>query len=171
MTQVVLIGPPGAGKSAAGALLAQTLGTTFRDTDEEVARAAGKAVPDIFLEDGEDVFRDLERSAVIRALEEHDGVVAVGSGAILDDAIRVSLKERTVVYLAADFTTVAKRAGLDRPRVVLPGNPRGRLRAMLAERVPVYESVATITVQADDAADAEDLAAQIAARLGQGTAR
>jgi len=171
MTQVVLIGPPGAGKSAAGALLAQTLGTTFRDTDEEVARAAGKAVPDIFLEDGEDVFRDLERSAVIRALEEHDGVVAVGSGAILDDAIRVSLKERTVVYLAADFTTVAKRAGLDRPRVVLPGNPRGRLRAMLAERAPVYESVATITVQADDAADAEDLAAQIAARLGQGTAR
>ena len=122
-------------------------------------------MPDIFLEDGEEAFRDLERTAVARALDEHDGVLALGSGAVLDQAVQRALKERTVIYLAADFSTVAKRAGLDRPRVVLPGNPRGRLRAMLDERRAVYESLATITVQADDVADADDLAAEIARRL------
>lgn len=170
MSQVVLIGPPGAGKSAAGALLARKLGTSFRDTDEDIEAAAGKPVPDIFLEDGEDAFRDLERTAVTKALDEHDGVLALGSGAVLDEGLRAALRTRTVVYLAADFGTVAKRAGLDRPRVVLPGNPRGRLRAMLEERRPVYESLATITVQADDAADADELAAEIVRRL-DGSAR
>lgn len=165
--QVVLIGPPGAGKSAAGPPLAHALGTTFRDTDSDVEAAAGKPVPDIFLEDGEDAFRDLERVAATKALEEHDGVLALGSGAVLDTAVRENLAGRTVVYLAADFTTVAKRAGLDRPRVVLPGNPRGRLRALLDERRAVYESLATITVQADDAADADELAAEIVRRLGE----
>jgi len=167
MSQVVLIGPPGAGKSAAGAMLARKLGTPFRDTDSDIEAAAGKPVPDIFLEDGEDTFRDLERTAVTRALDEHDGVLALGSGAVLDTTVREILAGRTVVYLAADFTTVAKRAGLDRPRVVLPGNPRGRLRAMLDERRAVYESLATITVQADDAADAGELAAEISRRLDE----
>ncbi|HZR48868.1 MAG TPA: shikimate kinase [Streptosporangiaceae bacterium] len=167
MSQVVLIGPPGAGKSAAGALLARQLGTSFRDTDEDIEATAGKPVPDIFLEDGEDAFRDLERTAVAKALDEHDGVLALGSGAVLNTTVREILAGRTVVYLAADFTTVAKRAGLDRPRVVLPGNPRGRLRAMLEERRAVYESLATITVQADDAADAGELAAEISRRLDE----
>lgn len=167
MSQVVLIGPPGAGKSAAGAMLARKLGTSFRDTDADIEAVAGKPVPDIFLEDGEDTFRDLERSAVTQALDEHDGVLALGSGAVLDTTVREILAGRTVVYLAADFTTVAKRAGLDRPRVVLPGNPRGRLRAMLDERRAVYESLATITVQADDAADAGELAAEISRRLDE----
>lgn len=167
MSQVVLIGPPGAGKSAAGAMLARKLGTPFRDTDSDIEAAAGKPVPDIFLEDGEDTFRDLERTAVTQALDEHDGVLALGSGAVLDTTVREILAGRTVVYLAADFTTVAKRAGLDRPRVVLPGNPRGRLRAMLDERRAVYESLATITVQADDAADASELAAEISRRLDE----
>jgi shikimate kinase len=164
---VVLIGPPGAGKSAAGAALARTLGTAFRDTDADVEAAAGKPVPDIFLEDGEEAFRDLERTAAAKALGEHDGVLALGSGAVLDAAVREALTARTVVYLAADFGTVAKRAGLDRPRVVLPGNPRGRLRALLDERRAVYESLATITVRADDAADADELAAEIARRLDE----
>lgn len=167
MSQVVLIGPPGAGKSAAGAMLARKLGTPFRDTDSDIEAVAGKPVPDIFLEDGEDTFRDLERIAVTQALDEHDGVLALGSGAVLDTTVREILAGRTVVYLAADFTTVAKRAGLDRPRVVLPGNPRGRLRAMLDERRAVYESLATITVQADDAVDAGELAAEISRRLDE----
>lgn len=167
MTQVVLIGPPGAGKSAAGAVLARALGTGFRDTDADIEAAAGKPVQDVFIEDGEDAFRDLERTAAAQALDEHDGVLALGSGAVLDGVVRQALSERTVVYLAADFATVAKRAGLDRPRVVLPGNPRGRLRTMLDERRAVYESLATITVQADDAADADELATEIARRLAE----
>lgn len=169
---IVLIGPPGAGKSVVGAALADLLGTGFRDTDKDVAALAAKPVPDIFLEDGEDAFRELERTAARRALDEHDGVLALGSGAVLDSGLQAALKLRTVVYLAADFSTVAKRAGLDRPRVVLPGNPRGRLRTMMSERHSLYESLATITVQADDGGDPDQVAAEIAARLGQdGAAR
>lgn len=165
---IVLIGPPGVGKSTAGEKLAEILSTTFRDTDADIEAQSGKPVAEIFIDDGEAAFRELERVAVTRALSEpHKSVIALGSGAILDDQVTEALAKRAqaVVYLAADFTTVAKRAGLDRPRVVLPGNPRGRLRAMLDQRRPRYEALATITVQADDAGDPAELAAEIAARI------
>ncbi len=164
---IVLIGPPGVGKSTAGEKLAEMLSTTFRDTDADIEAQSGKPVADIFIDDGEAAFRELERVVATRAISQPDGVVALGSGAILDDQVAEALAERAkaVVYLAADFTTVAKRAGLDRPRVVLPGNPRGRLRAMLDQRHPRYEALATITVQADDTAGPAELAAEIAARL------
>jgi shikimate kinase len=165
LNQVVLIGPPGVGKTTAGARLAQTLGTTFRDTDADVEAVTARPVSDIFIEDGEEAFREIEGQAALKALAEHDGVLALGSGAVLDERVQRALGGRTVVYLEADFSTVAKRAGFDRARVVLPGNPRGRLKAFLAERHRLYGSLATITVQTDDADDAEHLAALIAARL------
>jgi shikimate kinase len=160
----VLIGPPGAGKSAAGPLLAARIGVEFRDTDEDVAAAAGKPVGDIFIEDGEEAFREVERRASAAALREHDGVLALGSGAVLDAGIQELLQGLPVVYLSADFGTIARRLGLDRARVVVPGNPRGRIRAMLDERRPVYERLATITVQTDDY-DPDEVAGQITARL------
>lgn len=165
LNQVVLIGPPGVGKTTAGARLAQTLGTAFRDTDADVEAVTAKPVSDIFIEDGEEAFREIERQAALEALAEHDGVLALGSGAVLDERVQDALGSRTVVYLEADFSTVAKRAGFDRARVVLPGNPRGRLKALLSERHRLYGSLATITVQTDDVDDAEQLAALIAARL------
>jgi shikimate kinase len=162
----VLIGPPGAGKSAVGPLLAARLGVGFRDTDADVGTAAGKPVGDIFIEDGEQAFRALEREAAADALRGHDGVLALGSGAVLDPAIQRLLDGLPVVYLAAGFGTVARRVGLDRPRVVVPGNPRGRLRAMLDERAPLYERLATITVPTDDA-DPEQVADHIAEAMAQ----
>jgi shikimate kinase len=161
---VILIGPPGAGKSTIGPLLATRLGATFRDTDEDIAKAAGQPVGDIFIERGEQAFRELERAAAASALREHDGVLALGSGAVLDEATRRLLDGLPVVYLTADFGTVARRIGLDRPRVVVPGNPRGRLRAMLDERAPLYESLASLTVRTDDE-DPEQIAEQIARTL------
>jgi shikimate kinase len=158
---IVLIGPPGAGKSTVGPLLAARLGVGFRDTDADVAAAAGQPVGDIFVERGEQAFRELEREAATSALQGHDGVLALGSGAVLDEATRQKLKDLPVVYLAADFGTVARRTGMDRPRVVVPGNPRGRLRAMLDERAPLYEGLATVTVHTDDQ-DPEEIAEQIA---------
>jgi shikimate kinase len=165
---VVLIGPPGAGKSSVGALLASRLGVAFADTDDIVAAAAGKPVADIFVEDGELAFRELERKAVTRGLDAaqpEGGVLALGSGAVLDPDVRRMLAGRLVVYLEADFATVARRVGMDRPRVVIPGNPRGRLRAMLEERRPVYAELASVIVQTDGRAP-EEVAADLAKRLG-----
>jgi shikimate kinase len=168
----VLIGPPGAGKSAVGPLLAGRLGVEFRDTDAEVAAAAGQPVSDIFIDQGEPAFRDLERAAALSALGEYGwphprgGVLALGSGAVLDAGVQQLLAGLPVVYLAADFGTIAQRTGLDRPRVVVPGNPRGRLRAMLEERRPLYERLASFTVQTDDL-DPAELADHIAAKLSE----
>lgn len=163
---VVLIGPPGAGKSSVGKLLASELGVPFADTDDLVAREAGKPVGDIFVEDGERTFREFERGAVARGLDAlaEGGVLALGSGAVLDADVRRMIARRTVVYLEAGFATVAKRAGLDRPRVVMPGNPRGQLRAMLEERRPVYANLASVTVSTDGMA-AQEVAAGLAQRL------
>ena len=164
---VVLIGPPGAGKSAVGPLLAERLGVEFRDTDADVGAAAGKPVSDIFVEDGEDAFRELERAAATRALgmlRQHGGVLALGSGAVLDAGIQHLLDDLPVVYLSAEFGTVARRIGLDRPRVVVPGNPRGRLRAMLDERTTIYRRLAAVTVPTDDL-DPDELAGEIASRI------
>ncbi len=167
---VVLIGPPGAGKSVVGPLLADRLGVEFRDTDADVGAAAGKPVGEIFIENGEDAFRELERAAVTRALGEQGalrargGVLALGSGAVLDPGIDELLDGLPVVYLSAEFGTVARRIGLDRPRVVVPGNPRGRLRAMLDERDPIYARLAAVTVPTDDL-DPDELAGQIAAEI------
>ena len=169
---VVLIGPPGAGKSAVGPLLASRLGVDFRDTDADVGEAAGKPVSDIFIENGEEAFRELERAAAATALDERSalrargGVVALGSGAVLDEQIQELLRGLPVVYLSADFSTVTRRTGLDRPRVVVPGNPRGRLRAMLTERDALYQRLAGLTVETDDL-DPDELAEEISARLAQ----
>jgi shikimate kinase len=178
----VLIGPPGAGKSAVGPLLADRLGVEFTDTDADIAAAAGKPVGDIFIEQGEDAFRELERAAVTAALGEQGalrargGVLALGSGAVLDPAITDLLdglrgglrgwspRTSTVVYLSAEFGTVSRRIGLDRPRVVVPGNPRGRLRAMHDERDPIYARLAGVTIPTDDL-DPGELADQIATEI------
>ena len=166
---VVLIGPPGAGKSAVGPLLADRLGVEFRDTDADVGAAAGKPVGDIFIENGEETFRELERAAAARALDalrQHGGVLALGSGAVLDAGIQRLLDGLPVVYLSAEFGTVARRIGLDRPRIVVPGNPRGRLRAMLDERAAIYQRLAAVTVPTDDL-DPDELAAELAARIAK----
>jgi shikimate kinase len=165
---IVLIGPPGARVSETAKALAARLGTTVLDTDQDVERQAGKPVSDIFLEDGEATFRDLERRAAAAALADNSNkIIALGSGAVLDDDVRERLKDHTVVYLAADLRTVVKQAGLDQPRIVLPGNPRGQLRALLTERTRTYESLATVTIQSEDASGPEDLAAQIEQAISQ----
>src|SRR6202012_5551958 len=101
----------------------------------------------------------------LREQAEVGGVVALGSGALLDSGLLPLLEGLPVVYLATDFGTIARRLGLDRPRVVVPGTPRGQLRAMLEERRPLYERLATVTVQTDDD-DPDELAEAIAGQLG-----
>ena len=152
----ILIGPPGAGKSTVGALLAARLEVGFTDTDTEVEEAAGKPVGDIFIEDGEAAFRALEREAVARAVASHDGVLSLGGGAVLDPGTQLLLTERLVVYLATGFAAAAKRVGMDTSRPLLIGNPRARLRALLEQRLPIYEKLARITVTTDGRAPDAD---------------
>jgi shikimate kinase len=147
--QIVLVGPPGAGKSTVGALLADRFGVPFRDTDADVEQRAGKPIRDIFVEDGEPAFRQLEKDAVRRALMEHEGVLALGGGAVLDEGTRAALRGHRVVFLDVGLPDAARRVGLNRDRPLLLGNPRAQLRALMAARHPLYEAVATVTVATD----------------------
>lgn len=139
----VVVGPPGSGKTTVGRLLAQRLGIAFLDTDLDVEAEQGRTVSDIFLEDGEPAFRMLERSAVARALATHDGVLAVGGGAPLDETTRAALADQVVVFLDVGIADASRRIGFDRSRPLLAVNPRSTWVAMMNDRRPVYEGVAT----------------------------
>lgn len=151
----VLIGAPGAGKTTVGRALADSLGVEFRDTDRDIEQAVGKPVSDIFFDDGEEHFRSLETAAVASALVEHEGVLALGGGAILDARSRALLSGHRVVWLSVDVPTAAKRVGLARDRPLLAMNPRAHLRELLAARAPLYAEVAIDTVQTSDHTVAE----------------
>lgn len=146
---LVLVGPPGAGKTTVGRALAERLGVPFRDTDHDVEAVAGKPIAEIFYDDGEERFRALERAAVKVALEEHEGVLCLGGGAVLSSETRALLKGHRVVLLLVGLADAAKRVGLSRDRPVLALNPRASLHTLLEERMPLYREVATQTVETD----------------------
>ena len=147
--RVVLVGPMGAGKTTVGRLLAERWGVPFRDTDDDVERADGRTVSDIFVESGEDHFRLLERAAVARALSGHAGVLALGGGAVMSEETRAALAGQQVVFLSVGLSDAAARVGLGAARPLLLGNVRGTMKALLDERTPIYESVAVATVDTD----------------------
>ena len=143
--QVVLIGPPGAGKSTTGARVARALGLEILDTDAMVEQRAGKPVADIFVEDGEPVFRDLEREVTLEALR-HGGVVCLGGGGPMTPEIAAALDGRTVVLLDVGIADAARRVGFDRSRPLLAVDPRARWIELMAARRPTYERLATRVV-------------------------
>jgi shikimate kinase len=149
---LVLVGPPASGKTTVGTALAQALGADFRDTDHDIETTAGCSVADLFVSEGETHFRALEEQAVAAALTGHDGVLALGGGAVLSAATRELLVAYgaaggTVLWLDVDLPSAAKRVGLSRDRPILGINPRAMLRHMLETRAPLYGEVATLTVR------------------------
>jgi shikimate kinase len=160
----VLVGPPGAGKSTVGRLLAVRLGVPFRDTDEDVVAVAGKSIAEVFFDDGEAAFRELEAAAVARALAEHDGVLSLGGGAVLDAGTRALLADHLVVFLSVGLADAATRVGFSSSRPVLALNPRATLAALMAERLPLYQEVATLELPTDGRS-AQQVAEELAGRL------
>ncbi|MER5863601.1 shikimate kinase [Kitasatospora sp. NPDC002040] len=143
---VVLVGPPGAGKSTVGRLLAERLGVAFRDTDADIEQLAGKPIPEIFIDEGEPHFRALEVRAVEAAATAHEGVLALGGGAVMAEQTRGLLRDLPVVFLEVALGDAVKRVGLDAPRPLLAVNPRAAWRELMEARRPLYLEVATAVV-------------------------
>ncbi|MEU0151239.1 shikimate kinase [Micromonospora fulviviridis] len=160
----VLVGAPGSGKTTVGQALAAALGVEFRDTDTDIEQLAGKPIPEIFVDEGEEHFRTLERAAVAAGLAAHPGVLALGGGAVLAEENRSALIGHTVVHLSVELPDAVKRIGLGSGRPLLALNPRATLKHLMEQRRPLYAEVATATVLTDGR-DPEELAAEIAALL------
>lgn len=166
---VVLIGPMGAGKSTVAAVLAQRTGLAVRDTDTDVETATGTSISDLFITGGEARFRELERAAVLAALAEHPGVLALGGGAVLDPEVRAALRGHRVVFLNLSMPVGVRRTGMATNRPLLTGvNPRATYKALLDARLPLYREVAVLEVDTD-ALSAVEVAGRINSEFGLGT--
>lgn len=163
---MVLVGPPGSGKSTVGAALATLLGLPLHDTDAAIEVAQGRTIYDIFVEDGEPTFRALERAEVARAVAEEGGVLALGGGAPVDPSTEAVLAGQTVVFLDVGIADASKRVGFDQSRPLLAVNPRASWVRLMNERRPVYERVSTHRVDTAGRTP-DDIAAEIAGLLGQ----
>lgn len=151
----VLIGPPGAGKSAIGAALAHRLRISFVDTDRVIAAKAGKSISDIFVVDGESAFRSAEQTVVSEELRQSDGVLALGGGSILNEQTQREIQlarelGSKIVFLDVSITAAAPRIGFNRDRPLLLGNPRAQWLVLMQVRRPIYESLADLVVDTSD---------------------
>ena len=151
---IVLIGVSGSGKSTIGALLAERLGVEFIDVDAVIEQRTGKSIAEIFAEDGEPAFRELEEATTAELLS-HPGVVSLGGGAVLSERTRKALRDHRVIWLRVTAASAISRVGLDTARPLLLGNVRGRLIKMVSERAPLYDEVAGARIDTDKTTPAE----------------
>nr|WP_244206832.1 shikimate kinase [Streptomyces swartbergensis] len=139
----------GVGKSTVGQLLAERLGIGYRDTDDDIVREQGRTIAEIFADEGEPGFRAIEKRAVRRALAEHEGVLALGGGAILDADTRAALAGLRVVCLSMDVEEAVRRAGLNAARPLLAVNAHERWQELMEARRHLYAEVARVVVATD----------------------
>ena len=151
MPPVILIGPPGAGKTSVGKALGQRLSAEFADTDALIEKESAMRVSDIFTDKGEPFFRELERKIVLRELSTFDGVLALGGGAVINIEVEEALRDSSdpICFLDVSLASAAPRIGFNRDRPLLLGNPRAKWQELMNLRRPIYEALATLTVSTD----------------------
>jgi len=161
---IVLAGFMGAGKTTVGRLLARQLGLPFADSDLVIEQRCGRSVREIFARDGEAAFRAREQQVIAELMSGPEVVVAVGGGAVEHSATRRLLQSATVVYMRISYAEALRRVGGD------PGRPllrRPDVEEIYRRRLPLYESVAALTVTAEGRA-AEAVCRDVLGRLGPG---
>jgi shikimate kinase len=152
MSRIVLIGPPGAGKSTVGAALAESLSLKFVDTDQLIQDKSGKSITDIFVVDGEPTFRAMELETLHEVLHLDDVVIGLGGGAPISQEAQQAItdSQSQVIFLDVSLSTAAPRVGFNRDRPLLLGNPRAQWQALSDQRRPIYEQLATTAINVDD---------------------
>ena len=150
--RVVLIGPPGAGKTSIGRSLAKTMNVEFADTDALIEVDQGKNVSQIFVDDGEPYFRKVEERICCAALRDSNGVLSLGGGSVLTPSVADSIRESgsEVIFLDVSLAVAAPRIGFNRDRPLLLNNPRQQWQRLMDARRPVYESLATTKIEVEN---------------------
>ena len=166
MPRLILIGPPGCGKSTVGAALAQKLTIDFIDTDVAIESSYGHKISDIFVDKGEEFFRDLEFDTLGKSLMVQDCVLSLGGGAPIAQRAQNILKtaKAPIFFLDVSLAVAAPRVGFNRDRPLLLGNPRAQWQSLAETRRPIYESLASFVIKVD-AMSVEEVVDAIVAKL------
>ena len=152
LKKIVLIGPPGAGKSSIGKALAKELNLNFIDSDSEIEKISHKKISEIFIEDGEPAFRLLEVDVVRKVLADFEGVISLGGGAPINKEIQEVLGDADypVVFIDVSIAQAATRIGFNKDRPLLLVNPRQQWISLMNDRRPIYEKLASQTISSDN---------------------
>jgi shikimate kinase len=152
MTRIVLIGAPGSGKTTVGVALAAHLQWPFVDTDALIEMKESKRITDIFVDKGEEYFREIEFKVLQEVLLEPSAVISLGGGAPISQRAQEALlaSESSIVFLDVSLATAAPRVGFNRDRPLLLGNPRAQWQALSDQRRPIYEKLSTLSIKVDD---------------------
>jgi shikimate kinase len=160
--RIILIGPMGSGKTTVGQRLAIDFSLSFADTDQMIVQQSGREISDIFIEDGEDAFRALEKIILRTALLQDESVLSLGGGACtsLDAQSALRASGAFIVYLKISLSQVSGRVGFNQGRPLLMGNPRAQWQSLMNERAPIYEGIASYTCDVDGKS-VDEIAAEI----------
>jgi shikimate kinase len=161
---LILVGPPGSGKSTVGRLAAERLGLEFRDFDDDLERAHGLPAGELVVKLGREKFQESERDLLADLLPQHDGVLALGGGTPTAPGVSELLEPYHVVFLDVDLDHLLRREGLVPLHPWLLPNPRAHLKELLNTRRPVYTAVAAATVPTSERTP-EDVLADVLATM------